>query len=1005
MRLRLLLICSLASCLWFTAAHADGVADEADLQFSIGADAYAKGDFTVALEHFLASNRLVPNRNVMFNIARAYEQLGKFPDAYRWYVDAGRGDGEAKLKNDVGVALGRIGPKVAVIAVESSPPGATVYLDRKDLGSVGSSPAQLGVKAGTYTIIVELPGYEPATITDIKVGIGESRPLKVPLARILGKVELAGPVGTGVRIDDEHGTTACNLPCTLDLPPGPHIAYFERAGFTVSPQTFTIVARQTIKSSASSVAVVGSLLVSADEPNALIEIDGKALGFTPAVIPNVPIGKRKVRVSLRGYVAIEREVEVKTNTQTDLRELVLTPERSVSAASRENENIEDAPASVTVISAQELEAFAYPTIMESLRGVRGFAINHDSVYGSAAVRGLGTAGDFSNRLLVLSDGAVLNENILYQPFIHYDGRTDLGDVQRIEIVRGPSSVLYGTGAVSGVVNLVLKGKDEPDGVHAQISSYDNGVARARVGYSQKFTKDAGVWLSLAGANSGGRTESLVFDSGDGQGAVGHSTAGFDKFTSYTFTGKTWYQDLQLQVFGTARSETVPTGGQAARFGDQRSFEQDQRFLAELKYDHKLSDGVRLLLRGHANYAYYHLDYWYDNDPTMPGPGLANSYNYVETYKGLWEGAEARLTLDLAKGLRLAVGAEATIHNKAEMVTGQFDTAHATFTNALQVNAPYQVLAGSALLDWRPSAAVRFQGGVRFDSYNLDGNNDAAAGTSDDARGKNSFSALSPRAVLVVKPAPTDVVKVMLGSAFRAPSAYENFYNDGGVTQLSPSACGEKLTPEHVYSAELEATHKFTTDWAGVAAGYGTLAQNIVETAPVPDACAQAAGAAGATYYRNSTTDQRMFGVDLELRREFRAGVMASAQYGAILGRYASNPNGADPTLSASTVLPNTPTQYAGVKLIVPIVQSSLNAAFRAALEDRRRLDLTSDLKTDRAVVADLVMSGLIARHGVRYAVGVYNLFNWQYAQAAASYASPLMPQPGRSVIFSRTAYR
>src|SRR5664279_50127 len=75
-------------------AFADGQADEADLHFQIGAEAYKKGDFTGALEHFLTSNRLVPNRNVMFNIARAYEQLAHYPEAYRYYVDALRGEGD-----------------------------------------------------------------------------------------------------------------------------------------------------------------------------------------------------------------------------------------------------------------------------------------------------------------------------------------------------------------------------------------------------------------------------------------------------------------------------------------------------------------------------------------------------------------------------------------------------------------------------------------------------------------------------------------------------------------------------------------------------------------------------------------------------------------------------------------------------------------------------------------------------------------------------------------------
>src|SRR4051812_15323955 len=88
------LVCALSAPAW-----ADGVADEADLQFTIGADAYTKGDFTGALEHFLASNRLVANRNVMFNIARAYEQLGRYADAYRYYVDASRGEAsDSKLQ-------------------------------------------------------------------------------------------------------------------------------------------------------------------------------------------------------------------------------------------------------------------------------------------------------------------------------------------------------------------------------------------------------------------------------------------------------------------------------------------------------------------------------------------------------------------------------------------------------------------------------------------------------------------------------------------------------------------------------------------------------------------------------------------------------------------------------------------------------------------------------------------------------------------------------------------
>jgi outer membrane receptor protein involved in Fe transport len=57
------------------------------------------------------------------------------------------------------------------------------------------------------------------------------------------------------------------------------------------------------------------------------------------------------------------------------------------------------------------------------------------------------------------------------------------------------------------------------------------------------------------------------------------------------------------------------------------------------------------------------------------------------------------------------------------------------------------------------------------------------------------------------------------------------------------------------------------------------------------------------------------------------------------------------------------------------------------------------------VIADVVASGLIGRHGLRYAAGVYNLFNWKYALPAVPFASTLMPQNGRSFMFSLTLQR
>src|SRR5437763_4752245 len=68
-------------------ARADSLADEADFRFRRAAALYREGRVEDALGEFLASNRLVKNRNVAFNIARCFEQLKRSNEAYRWYME------------------------------------------------------------------------------------------------------------------------------------------------------------------------------------------------------------------------------------------------------------------------------------------------------------------------------------------------------------------------------------------------------------------------------------------------------------------------------------------------------------------------------------------------------------------------------------------------------------------------------------------------------------------------------------------------------------------------------------------------------------------------------------------------------------------------------------------------------------------------------------------------------------------------------------------------------
>ena len=283
------------------AAHADGTADEADLHFRLGNEAYRAGDFSAALEHYLASNRLVPNHNVVFNIARAYQRLDMFPEAYRYYASALLAETDAEARARIEASLAELASRVALVDVESDPPGATVFIDRIDLGSVGEAPRTLALPAGTYRILGRLLGYHDATSEPVRVGVGQRVTVRLALTHIVGTLAVTGPAGAEVRLDADDGDVACVLPCELPVPPGQHVMHVFAPGFEPLVRAVTVHEGRTTRTSVSLSAETGSVVVRSDVEGALVQIDGRTVGFTPVVATGIAVGERVVRVSARGY--------------------------------------------------------------------------------------------------------------------------------------------------------------------------------------------------------------------------------------------------------------------------------------------------------------------------------------------------------------------------------------------------------------------------------------------------------------------------------------------------------------------------------------------------------------------------------------------------------------------------------------------------------------------------------------------------------------------------------
>src|SRR5262249_13941356 len=144
-------------------------------------------------------------------------------------------DGETDVNTigNIKAALAGITPKVAVLDVQTDPPGATIYIQRKDLGARGLTPRKLGLEQGTYTVLVEKDGYDPPPPHQVSVVAGSTKTVQSKLAPIFGEVTIGGQEaqGAAVRLDKEDGPIACTAPCSISVVPGQHVLYFTRPGY------------------------------------------------------------------------------------------------------------------------------------------------------------------------------------------------------------------------------------------------------------------------------------------------------------------------------------------------------------------------------------------------------------------------------------------------------------------------------------------------------------------------------------------------------------------------------------------------------------------------------------------------------------------------------------------------------------------------------------------------------------------------------------------------------
>jgi len=954
-------VCAL--CLSPSRVAADDVADEADMEFHVGAKRYEAGDYETALLHFLASNRLAANRHVVFNIALCYEHLGQLPQAYRYYARSLEGETDAAVVARVQSAIERLAPRVPLLRVVTEPPGARLYVDRRDLGERGSAPQTLALPPGQYRVFAELDGYRPVQSDVVELVVGQERTVALQLQRIVGTVAITGTGGAAAYLDSAV-TPLCQLPCIAPVPPGQHTLVVSKPGHRTARMPVSVNADEVAQLVVNLVPESGSLVVSADEPDVALEIDGVGRGSIPATLDLV-VGSHRLRASLHGFRTLEQEVVIHADQRTVVN-LKLVADEVVEAASRLAESVQEAPASISLITSPELRSMRYPTLAEALRGTRGVYLTDDGGYTKAGFRGLQLPGSYGKRMLVTIDGMPVNDNWSWASTVGYGLLTDLDDVERIEVVRGPGSVIYGTSAFTGVVNLVSRSREVPSGVEAGVSAAGSGMFRGRLRLTHHFDAQSGFWVSFNAGASEGRDFFFPEYVSYGPPEVAGHARGLDGSRFGTLFGQAWWGDLTMSWSLNQHTKQIATGQYEALFGDGRTHQTETRGLFEARLEQKIGPTTTSVTRLHANMYLYRSEIPFSPDDD----GLDTTH-----FDGAWFGAEQRFLFAPSPSFDASLGTEVQA----------FPLAHASEWSELRgqyLDDRRQLLLAAVYgnLDLRPAPRIKLTAGARLDYYSSVG------------------PSLNPRLALIAQPYDAGNLKLLFGKAFIAPSISESWY--AYYDQLA----NPDLRPENLYSAELELSHRWSPLILTTVSAFTNYATDLIllEDLP-PDARGNVM-----QQYRNATTAVGTLGAEAEVRRDWKSGYMLEASYSLQSSGYLRSGRLGDLlTLRRSDdfrELPNSPIHMASLRAAAPVLSRSLRVMSRLTFETGRydrysAADGPAQTHTRAALYWDFVFTGTEERLGLEYSLGIYNALDAKAEHPVSSeFLQRSIRVPGRTLL-------
>lgn len=438
----------------------------------------------------------------------------------------------------------------------------------------------------------------------------------------------------------------------------------------------------------------------------------------------------------------------------------LEEESFVVSASRVKEDIKKTPASIKVISSEEIEKMGADNILDVLKIVSGVSITQSNIFYSAIeIRGI---KDFtSKQVLFMIDGHAIDAALLNGGSVSTFDNLNLEDIKKIEIIKGPASALYGANAFTGLINIITKKSTDINGVEvrAKVGSYNS--KEASLLYGEKID-DLSIVANLNVKDTDGDSVHIYQD------AAGNSGDTNPFLKQLRGSLKLDYEDYYL-------SSMVLTRKDGSHYGPLGELSDENRPTTDYFY---IEAGIRKKLNEKFSFSsrVYFDRYTFDNYWHLP------QYSNLRTTNGLRndkKGIEVLGTYKLTSKFTTILGSNLEEHKQHDVVTilNGVDVSNTSSTFSPNIDRNLRALYINNLYDLNDD--IRLTLGLRHDDYSSYGSNTAP-------RGGFSWQINN-----------NNILKLMYGEGFRIPTFAELSNNSSYVITGN-----NNLTPEKVETFEV-----------------------------------------------------------------------------------------------------------------------------------------------------------------------------------------------------------